>query len=136
MMMTATLPGIGEDTESNRQAVISRQKIRFDVKGVTINIPKDLNIQNEETEIKVANSVEYSRSANKIYKIFLDFCRALLTKYEKVAATPVLASAIFDVMERLFALPEWETTKVVLSVKPVNNYTKFTDLFTRALDEY
>lgn len=136
MIMRSSLPGMGEDISSNRQEVERRQKIRFNVKGVTISIPKDLNIQNEEAEIKVNDSVEYSRSNSKIYKIFIDYCRSLLTKYEKAASTPILAAAIIDVMERLFELPEWETTRVILSVKPTNNNAKFTDLFTRALDEY
>ncbi len=135
MSMPTTLPGIGEDIAVNRQILENRHKIRFNVKGVTINIPKDLNIQNEEAEIKVDETLEYTRSNDKIYKLFIDYCRSLLTKYEK-ACTPILAGAIFDVMERLFELPEWETTRVILSIKPVNNNAKFTDLFTRALDEY
>lgn len=136
MVMQDTLPGLGEDIASNRDVVETRQKIRFNVKGVSISIPKDLNIQNEENEIKVSDAVEYTRTNDKIYKIFIDYCRSLLTRYEKSASTPILASAIIDVMERLFELPQWETTRVVLSVKPANNNAKFTDLFTRALDEY
>lgn len=136
MVVSDTLSGMGEDIPANRDAAETRQKIRFNVKGVSISIPKDLNIQNEENEIKVGESVEYTRTNDKIYKIFIDYCRSLLTRYEKSASTPILAGAIIDVMERLFELPQWETTRVVLSVKPVNNNAKFTDLFTRALDEY
>lgn len=136
MVVSASLPGLGDDIASNRATVENRQKIRFNVKGVSISIPKDLNIQNEEKEIKVGEAVEYTRTNEKIYKIFIDYCRSLLTRYEKSASTPILATAIFDVMENLFELPQWETTRVILSVKPVNNNAKFTDLFTRALDEY
>lgn len=136
MIISDTLPGMGEDIGSNRQTVENRQKIRFNVKGVTITIPKDLNIQNDEGEIKVDDSVEYSRSQTKIYKIFIDYCRSLLTKYEKTASTPVLVAAIIDVMEELFGVNQYDTAKVILSVKPVNNNAKFTDLFTRALEEY
>lgn len=136
MVMRSSLPGFGDDAMANREAVEKRLKIRFNVKGVSISIPKDLNIQNEESDIKVGDSVEYSRTNDKIYKIFIDFCRSLLTKYEKAASTPILADAIIDVMERLFELPEWETTRVVLSTKPVNNNSKFADILTRALDDY
>jgi len=136
MIMPSTLPGVGEDISSNRQVLESKHKIRFNVKGVTINIPKDLNIQNEEAEIKVDKTLEYTRSNDKIYKIFIDYCRSLLTKYESLASTPILAAAVVDVMERLFELSEWETTRVILSVRPVNNKTKFTDILTRALDDY
>ena len=136
MVVESTLPGLGENIQSNREAVELKQKIRFNVKGVSISIPKDLNIQNEESEIKVGDSVEYTRTNDKIYKIFVDFCCSLLTKYEKAASTPILIDAIIDVMELLFELPQWEATRVILSVKPVNNNAKFTDLFTRALDEY
>lgn len=136
MHFPKVLPGMGEDIAANRQTVEAKYKIRFNVKGVTINIPKDLNIQNEESEIKIKDSVEYTRSNNKLYKIFLDYCRSLLTKYEKVASTPVLAGAIMEMMEVLFEVSEYDTPKVILSVKPVNNNHKFTDIFTRALDEY
>lgn len=136
MVVSSTLPGFGEDINANRNAAETKQKIRFNVKGVSISIPKDLNIQNEENEIKVGDAIEYTRTNDKIYKIFLDYCRSLLTKYEKSECTPMLAGAIIDVMERLFELPQWETTRVILSTKPVNNNAKFTDLFTRALDEY
>lgn len=136
MVMQNTLPGFGEDTVANRQALESNQKIRFNVKGVTISIPKDLDIQNEETEIFVDEMLEYSRSDEMIYKIFISYCHSLLSKYEKAASTPILAAAIFDVMERLFGLSEQETARVVLSQRPANNNAKFTDLFTRALDEY
>lgn len=136
MVVSETLPGFGEDIASNRAAVEAKQKIRFNVKGVSISIPKDLNIQNEEKEITVGDAVEYTRTNEKIYKIFIDYCRSLLTRYEKSASTPILASAIMDVMERLFELSQWETIRIVMSDKPVNNNAKFTDLFTRALDEY
>lgn len=136
MVVSSILPGLGEDTTSNRDIVEKKYKIRFNVKGVSINIPKDLNIQNEEHEIKIDDSVEYTRSNDKIYKLFIDYCRTLLTKYEKAACTPILAAAIIDVMEQIFELSQWETIRVILSVKPVNNNSTFTDLFIRALDEY
>lgn len=136
MVVSSTLSVLGEDIVSNRDAAERIQRIRFNVKGIRISIPKNLNIQNEENEIKVGDTVEYTRTNEKIYKIFIDYCHSLLTKYEKAASTPILAAAIFDVMERLFELPQWETIRVVLSVRPANNKDKFTDLFTRALDEY
>lgn len=132
----ASLTDFGEDTDSNRQQLEAKHRIRFDVRGETINIPRDLNIQNEEKEIKVTDSVEYTRSRDKIYKIYIDYCRSLLTHYEKAASTPILAEAIINVMEELFAVSEWDTPRVILSVKPVNNNQKFTDVLTRCLDEY
>ncbi len=136
MIMPSTLPGLGEDIASNRNAVENKYNIRFNVKGISISIPKDLNIQNEENEIKVGDSIEYTRTNEKIYKIFIDYCSSLLTRYEKAASTPILAEAIIDVMEQLFELTQWDTTRVVLSEKPANNKAKFTDMLTRALDEY
>ena len=136
MQFPKNLPGMGEEIAVNRQTLESRHKIRFNVKGVTINIPKDLDIQNEEDVVKVKDSVEYTRSFNKLNKIFLDYCASLLTKYEKLASTPVLRAAIIEMMEELFEVSEYDTPKVILSIRPVNNNQKFTDLFTRALDEY
>lgn len=136
MVFPKTLPGIGDDALANREDVEKRLKIRFNVKGVTVNIPKDLKIQNEENEIKVKDTVEYTRSYSKLRIIFTDYCRSLLTKFEKVASTPVLVAAIVEVMENLFEVSEYDTPRVILSVKPVNNNQKFTDILTRALDDY
>ena len=136
MIIQSTLPNFGENVISNREIAETKLRIRFNVKGVSINIPKDLFIQNEESEINVDDSIEYTRTNEKIYKIFIDYCRSLLSQYEKAASTPILAAAIFDAMERLFELQQWETARVILSVKPVQNKNKFTDLFTRALEEY
>lgn len=129
-------PCSGGDFISNRKFVERLKNIRFKAKGVIISIPKDLNIQNEEDEIKVGDVVEYTRTNEKIYKIFFDYCRTLLTKYDKTASTPILVAAIVEVMERLFGLQQWETMRVILTEKPVDNKGKFTDLFTRVLDEY
>ncbi len=136
MIIQSSLPNFGENVISNREIAETKLRIRFNVKGISINIPKDLFIQNEESEINVDDSIEYTRTNEKIYKIFIDYCRSLLSQYEKAASTPILAAAIFDAMERLFELQQWETARVILSVKPVQNKSKFTDLFTRALEEY
>lgn len=136
MQFPKTLPGMGEDVAANRQTLETKYKIRFNVKGVTITIPKDLNIQNEQDEIRISDSVEYTRKGNRLYIIFLEYCSSLLSKYEKAASIPVLAAAIYDMMEVLFEVSEYDTPKVILSTKPVNNNQKFTDILSRALDAY
>lgn len=136
MVMSDTLPEFGDTGIANRTHVEKTQKIRFNVRGVTITIPRDVKLDKvEETELRIEDTREYTRTSEKIENLFLEYCRTLLTKYEK-ACTPMLAGAITDVMETLFELNEWDARKVVLSVKPMNNNAKFTDLLTRALDEY
>jgi type III restriction enzyme len=135
MTMPGILPGMGEDINSNRQIVEQVLKIRFNVKGISITIPKDLNVDKEEEILNVKDSLEYTRSENKILTIFNDYCRSLLTSYERTSI-PTLAGAIIDAMEFLFGINEWDARRIILSVKPNNNNAKFTDLFSRTLDAY
>lgn len=136
MRITDEMPGEESSSATNRRAIESNINIRFNVRGLTLHIPKNLNVTGEEEEIVINDSIEYSRTYSKIRLAFWEYCRSLLTKYEKAAGTPILASAIVDVMERLFDISEYETPKIVMSERPVDNRSKFTDLLTRALDEY
>lgn len=136
MRIAEEVSDVDSSSATNRHIIESNIHIRFNVRGLILRIPKNINLNGEEEEIVINDSIEYSRTYSKIRLAFLEYCRSLLTKYEKSAGTPVLASAIVDVMERLFDISEYETPKIVMSDRPVDNMSKFTDLLTRALDEY
>ena len=125
------------DTEStiarNRQAA-ERQRIRLDVKNVNIEIPADIFFQNDvNTTIETGQKVKFTRTAGEVDRVYIDWCRQMLSGYEKAHSTGVLANYLLEAMENLFELFETEAKKVVLYHE---NRPKFADVVSRALDRY
>ena len=125
------------DTEStiarNRQAA-ERQRIRLDVKNVNIEIPADIFFQNDvNTTIETGQKVKFTRTAGEVDRVYIDWCRQMLSGYEKAHSTGVLANYLLEAMENLFELFETEAKKVVLYHE---NRPKFADVVSKALDRY
>ena len=125
------------DTEStiarNRQAA-ERQRIRLDVKNVNIEIPADIFFQNDvNTTIETGQKAKFTRTAGEVDRVFIDWCRQMLSGYEKAHSTGVLANYLLEAMENLFELFETEAKKVVLYHE---NRPKFADVVSKALDRY
>ena len=99
-----------------------------------VEIPEGVVFQNEVGVINVKNERhKFARSAGEVYRIYLDYCRSLLGKYEKAHSLGVLASYLMTVMEDLFDLFETDAQKVILYHA---NKPKFTDIITTALNKY
>ena len=125
------------DTEStiarNRQAA-ERQRIRLDVKNVNIEIPADIFFQNDvNTTIETGQKAKFTRTAGEVDRVYIDWCRQMLSGYEKAHSTGVLANYLLEAMENLFELFETEAKKVVLYHE---NRPKFADVVSKALDRY
>ncbi len=117
----------------NRQAV-ERQRIRLDVKNVNIEIPADIFFQNDvNTTIETGQKAKFTRTAGEVDRVYIDWCRQMLSGYEKAHSTGVLANYLLEAMENLFELFETEAKKVVLYHE---NRPKFADVVSRALDRY
>lgn len=128
----------GIDTQSkayqNREKV--RSFIRFDVKNVNIEIPKDVVFQNEVTSIHVGEEgrVKYARSVGELQRIYSDFCNKLLGgNFERKHSTGVLAGYLLSYMEEHFEVFETEAIKVILYHA---NKSKFEEIVTLALQRY
>ena len=128
----------GIDTQSkayqNREKV--RSFIRFDVKNVNIEIPKDVVFQNEVTSIHVGEEgrVKYARSVGELQRIYSDFCYKLLGgNFERKHSTGVLAGYLLSYMEEHFDVFETEAIKVILYH---TNRPKFEEIVTLALQRY
>lgn len=128
----------GIDTQSkayqNREKV--RSFIRFDVKNVNIEIPKDVVFQNEVTSIHVGEEgrVKYARSVGELQRIYSDFCYKLLGgNFERKHSTGVLAGYLLSYMEEHFVVFETEAIKVILYHA---NRPKFEEIVTLALQRY
>ena len=117
----------------NRQAA-ERQRIRLDVKNVNIEIPTDIFFQNDvNTTIETGQKAKFTRTAGEVDRVYIDWCRQMLSGYEKAHSTGVLANYLLEAMENLFGLFETEAKKVVLYHE---NRPKFADVVSRALDRY
>lgn len=117
----------------NRQSA-ERQRIRLDVKNVNIEIPADIFFQNDvNTTIETGKKAKFTRTAGEVDRVFIDWCRQMLSGYEKAHSTGVLANYLLEAMENLFELFETEAKKVVLYHE---NRPKFADVVSKALDRY
>ena len=118
-------------SSQNRQKV--QDKIRFDVKNINVEIPANVVFQNELGIISVGEKSKFARSAGEVRRIFIDYCRSLLTQYEKAHGTDVLAGYLLQVMEELFELFETDAMKVILYHA---NKPRFTEIIQTALNLY
>lgn len=115
----------------NRKAVANR--INLDVKNVNVEIPSDVVFQNELGVIDTGERKKFARSAGELHRIYIDFCRSLLGKFEKAHSTDVLAGYLLAAMEDLFELFETDAKKVILYHA---NKPKFVDIIQKSLDVY
>lgn len=117
----------------NRQAA-ERLRIKLDVKNVNIEIPADIFFQNDvNTTIETGEKAKFTRTASEVDRVFIDWCRQMLSGYEKAHSTGVLANYLLEVMENLFELFGTEAKKVVLFHE---NRPRFADIVSRALARY
>lgn len=131
-----TSGGIDTQSEAYQKREKVRSFIRFDVKNVNIEIPKDVVFQNEVTSIHVGEEgrVKFARSVGELQKIFSDFCYKLLGgNFERKHSTGVLAGYLLSYMEEHFAVFETEAIKVILYHA---NRPKFEEVITYALQRY
>ena len=131
----------GPQEEGGEESVVAKNckaaeklHIRLDVKHVNIEIPADLFFRNEENElIEVGEKAKFTRTANEVERVYVDWCRSLLVGFEKAHSTGVLANYLLEAMETLFELFETEARKVILYHE---NKPKFAEVVTKALNRY
>ena len=131
-----TSEGIGIQSKAYQNREKVRKFIRFDVKNVNIEIPKDVVFQNEVTSIHVGEEgrVRYARSVGELQRIYSDFCYQLLgSNFERKHSTGVLAGYLLSYLEEHFDVFETEAIKVILYHA---NRPKFEEIVTEALKRY
>lgn len=142
--MLFSLEDFGEDKDSSNKATITesiaaqnrekvKDKIRFDVKNINVEIPANVVFQNELGIIGVEERGKFARSAGEVRRIYIDFCRSLLTQFEKAHSTDVLAGYLLQAMEELFELFETDAMKVILYH---SNKPRFIEIIQSALNVY
>ena len=98
-----------------------------------MEIPSDVVFQNELGVIDTGERKKFARSAGELHRIYIDFCRSLLGKFEKAHSTDVLAGYLLAAMEDLFELFETDAKKVILYHA---NKPKFVNIIQKSLDVY
>lgn len=118
----------------NREAASKNMGIKFDVRNISVEIPEDVNLENElgVTEIEERRA-KFARTPFEVNRIFQAYCRSLLGRFEKAHSTSVLSGYLCDVMEELFALFFTDAQKVILYNK---NKPKFEEVIMKAIHRY
>ena len=116
----------------NRRAA-DAQGIKLDVKNINVEIPSDVQFQNELGIIETGERVKFARSVGEVNRVFIGFCRSLLGSFERAHSTDVLANYLMETMENLFELYESDAQKVILFH---SNKAKFADIIEKALKRY
>ena len=116
----------------NRRAA-DAQGIKLDVKNINVEIPSDIQFQNELGIIDTGERVKFARSVGEVNRVFIGFCRSLLGSFERAHSTDVLANYLMETMENLFELYESDAQKVILYH---SNKAKFANIIEKALKRY
>lgn len=116
----------------NRRAAEERG-IRFDVKNINVEIPADVQFQNEIGIIEAGERAKFARSVGEINRVYVNYCRSLIGSFERAHSTDVLCNYLMEVMENFFELYETDAKKVLLFHA---NKPKFTDVIEKALKRY
>ena len=104
--------------------------IKLDVKNINVEIPADVQFQNEIGIIDTGERAKFARSVGEINRVYISYCRSLLGSFERAHSTDVLANYLMEVMENLFELYETEAKKVILYHI---NKPKFSNVIDKAL---
>ena len=116
----------------NRRAAEGKG-IKLDVKNINVEIPADVQFQNEIGIIDTGERAKFARSVGEINRVYISYCRSLLGSFERAHSTDVLANYLMEVMENLFELYETEAKKVILYHI---NKPKFSFVIDKALKRY
>lgn len=121
------------DNKAPDNRLAASKFINFNVRSISIDIPKDLPILNELGVIEVNSKVKFARTESELKRVFDDFCLKQLTEWEKHQSLAVLENAIEEAMESLFDVFETDVKKIVLYH---GNRPKFVEVIHAALNAY
>ena len=121
------------DSKAPDNRAAASKYINFNVKSISIDIPKDLPILNELGIIEVNSKVKFARTESELKRVFDDFCLKQLTEWEKHQSLAMLENAIEEAMESLFDVFETDVKKIVLYY---GNRPKFVEVIHAALNAY
>lgn len=125
------------ETYSNRQAAIRNINIDFNVKDLSTNIVKDLEMSGEVGTAIVNSRATYVNNVADLKAMYLAFCQQLLgIDYER-CSVKTLGGVIIEVMEELFEESEYDAIKIILYNDDLHrNRQKFERIISTAIKKY
>ena len=130
-----------EDVESvayiNRERAIKQRGINFNVKNISTDIVKDLEMTGEIGTRIIESKAAYINNMNDLTAMYLAFCKRLLGNVYEQRSVKTLGGTLKEVMEELFEVFEWDAMKIVLSNDNIHhNRPKFERLLAKAIQKY
>ena len=121
----------------NRERAIKDRGLNFNVKNVSTDIVKDLDMTGEVGIRIVESKASYVNNMEDLNAMFLAFCKRLLGNEYEQRSVKTLAGALKEVMEDLFEVFEYDAMKIILSNDNVHhNRIKFERLIDKAIKNY
>lgn len=128
---------VSNETYRNRQTAINQRGINFNVKNVSTDIVKDLDMTGEVGTRIVESKATYVNNVADLTAMYLAFCKRLLGNDYEQRCVKTLGGALKEVMEELFEVFEYDTMKIILSNDNVHhNRPKFERLISKAIQKY
>lgn len=128
---------VTSETFRNRQAAIDQRGINFNVRNVSTDIVKDLDMTGEVGTRIVESKATYINNSADLTAMFLAFCKRLLGNDYEQRSVKTLGGALKEVMEELFEVFEYDAIKIILSNDNVHhNRPKFERVISKAISNY
>lgn len=128
---------VSSETYRNRQAAINQRSINFNVKNVSTDIVKDLEMTGEVGTKIVNSKATYINNVADLTAMYLAFCKRLLGNDYEQRSVKTLGGALKEVMEELFEVFEYDAMKIILSNDNVHhNRPKFERVIAKAIQHY
>lgn len=128
---------ITSETYRNRQAAINQRGINFNVRNVSTDIVKDLDMTGEVGIRIVESKATYINNVADLTAMYLAFCKSLLSNDYEQRSVKTLGGVLKEVMEDLFEMIEYDAMKIILSNDNVHhNRPKFERLISKAIHKY
>lgn len=130
--------GTADTAPADTESIVAKNRrnahqIRFDVRNINVEIPSDVVFQNEVGIYDAGEKRKFARSAGEVHRIYTEYCRSLLGRFERAHSTGILAAYLLEAMEELFEVFETDAEKVVLYHQ---NKPHFTEIIEKALGRY
>ena len=121
----------------NRQAAVAHRNINFDVKNISTDIVRDLEMTGEVGTRIIESKAKYINNVADLSAMFLAFCKRLLGNDYEQRSVKTLAGYLKEVMEDLFEIFEYDAMKIILSNDNVHhNRSKFERVIAKSIQIY
>ena len=105
-----------------------------EVHTIRVEIPENVELTDDEQVIRLdGRRYRYPRTMGEINRAFNQFCSERVKHFERVQATPALASTLKQVMEELFGYDENQSPRIILFHE---NTRHFVEVIDKALLKY